>query len=125
MACAFHDLVVGPSARLVGKERMRRLMSIVAARRFPFADLVTHSFRLWEIATAYELRFQSASWRDEGGDQALTDPRAPAECRPRRGKEILGPRRRTLWFRECATVAPRPREPAEMAPRSVSRLRPA
>jgi alcohol dehydrogenase len=38
-----------------GKERMRRLMGIVAARRFPFADLVTHSFRLWEIATAYEL----------------------------------------------------------------------
>ena len=29
-----------------GKERMRRLMSIVAANRFPFRDLVTHSFRL-------------------------------------------------------------------------------
>ena len=28
-----------------GKERMRRLMSIVAANRFPFRDLVTHSFR--------------------------------------------------------------------------------
>jgi alcohol dehydrogenase len=38
-----------------GKERMRRLMNIVAARRFPFSDLVTHSFRLWEIETAYEL----------------------------------------------------------------------
>jgi alcohol dehydrogenase len=38
-----------------GKERMRRLMSIVAARRFPFSELVTHSFRLSEIEAAYEL----------------------------------------------------------------------
>jgi threonine dehydrogenase-like Zn-dependent dehydrogenase len=38
-----------------GKERMRRLMSIVAARRFPFRDLVTHTFRLAEIQTAYDL----------------------------------------------------------------------
>lgn len=38
-----------------GKERMRRLMSIVAARRFPFSDLVTHSFRLAEIEAAYDL----------------------------------------------------------------------
>ena len=28
-----------------GKERMRRLMSVVAANRFPFKDLVTHPFR--------------------------------------------------------------------------------
>jgi alcohol dehydrogenase len=38
-----------------GKERMRRLMSIVAARRFPFEQLVTHRFRLAEIEAAYDL----------------------------------------------------------------------
>jgi threonine dehydrogenase-like Zn-dependent dehydrogenase len=38
-----------------GKERMRRLMSIVAAKRFPFQDLVTHSFKLAEIEVAYDL----------------------------------------------------------------------
>jgi threonine dehydrogenase-like Zn-dependent dehydrogenase len=38
-----------------GKERMRRLMSIVAAKRFPFRELVTHPFRLDEIESAYEL----------------------------------------------------------------------
>jgi len=38
-----------------GKERMRRLMSIVAAKRFPFRDLVTHPFRLAEIEAAYDL----------------------------------------------------------------------
>jgi alcohol dehydrogenase len=38
-----------------GKERMRRLMNIVAAKRFPFRDLVTHSFKLDNIEAAYEL----------------------------------------------------------------------
>lgn len=38
-----------------GKERMRRLMSVVAAKRFPFCELVTHSFALDEIEAAYEL----------------------------------------------------------------------
>jgi threonine dehydrogenase-like Zn-dependent dehydrogenase len=38
-----------------GKERMRRLMSIVAAKRFPFRDLVTHSFKLDQIEEAYDL----------------------------------------------------------------------
>jgi len=38
-----------------GKERMRRLMSVVAAKRFPFRDLVTHPFRLAEIEAAYDL----------------------------------------------------------------------
>jgi threonine dehydrogenase-like Zn-dependent dehydrogenase len=38
-----------------GKERMRRLMSLVAARRLPFRELVTHSFSLAEIEQAYEL----------------------------------------------------------------------
>ncbi len=38
-----------------GKERMRRLMNVVRAKRFPFRDLITHSFKLDEIETAYEL----------------------------------------------------------------------
>ena len=38
-----------------GKERMRRLMSIVAAKRFPFRELVTHPFRLADIEAAYDL----------------------------------------------------------------------
>jgi threonine dehydrogenase-like Zn-dependent dehydrogenase len=38
-----------------GKERMRRLMSVVRARRFPFSELVTHSFPLDRIVEAYEL----------------------------------------------------------------------
>jgi alcohol dehydrogenase len=44
-----------------GKERMRRLMSVVRAKRFPFRELVTHSFGLAEIEAAYEL---FASQRD-------------------------------------------------------------
>jgi threonine dehydrogenase-like Zn-dependent dehydrogenase len=38
-----------------GKERMRRLMNVARARRFPFRDLVTHSFRLEDIEAAYDL----------------------------------------------------------------------
>ena len=38
-----------------GKERMRRLMSIVAAHRAPFEALVTHSFKLDQIEEAYDL----------------------------------------------------------------------
>lgn len=38
-----------------GKERMRRLMSVVRSKRFPFQDLVTHSFPLDRIVDAYEL----------------------------------------------------------------------
>jgi alcohol dehydrogenase len=38
-----------------GKERMRRLMNVVRAKRFPFRDLVTHSFPLDQIVEAYEL----------------------------------------------------------------------
>ena len=38
-----------------GKERMRRLMNVVAAKRFPFRDLVTHPFRLPDIEAAYDL----------------------------------------------------------------------
>jgi threonine dehydrogenase-like Zn-dependent dehydrogenase len=38
-----------------GKERMHRLMSVVRGKRFPFRDLVTHSFPLDKIVDAYEL----------------------------------------------------------------------
>jgi alcohol dehydrogenase len=38
-----------------GKERMRRLMSIVHAKRFPFRELVTHTFVLSQISEAYDL----------------------------------------------------------------------
>lgn len=38
-----------------GKERMRRLMSVVQANRFPFRELVTHSFPLEKIEEAYDL----------------------------------------------------------------------
>jgi alcohol dehydrogenase len=38
-----------------GKERMRRLMSVIAAQRAPFRELVTHSFALADIEAAYDL----------------------------------------------------------------------
>jgi threonine dehydrogenase-like Zn-dependent dehydrogenase len=38
-----------------GKERMRRLMNVVAARRAPFEALVTHDFRFAQIEEAYDL----------------------------------------------------------------------
>jgi threonine dehydrogenase-like Zn-dependent dehydrogenase len=38
-----------------GKERMRRLMSVIAAKRAPFRELVTHSFKLSQIEEAYDL----------------------------------------------------------------------
>ena len=38
-----------------GKERMRRLMSVVRTKRFPFHELVTHPFRLDAAEEAYDL----------------------------------------------------------------------
>ncbi len=38
-----------------GRERMRRLMNVVAARRFDPLPLLTHRFRLGEIEAAYDL----------------------------------------------------------------------
>lgn len=38
-----------------GKERMRRLMSVVRRKAFPFRSLLTHSFALDDIEAAYDL----------------------------------------------------------------------
>ena len=38
-----------------GKERMRRLMEVVRARRVDLTPLLTHSFSLEEIGEAYEI----------------------------------------------------------------------
>jgi threonine dehydrogenase-like Zn-dependent dehydrogenase len=38
-----------------GKERMRRLMSVIASRRVDLGPLVTHRFKLDDIEAAYEL----------------------------------------------------------------------
>jgi threonine dehydrogenase-like Zn-dependent dehydrogenase len=38
-----------------GKERMRRLLTVVQSKRFPFRDLVTHDFKLSDIEAAYDL----------------------------------------------------------------------
>jgi alcohol dehydrogenase len=38
-----------------GKERMRRLMNVIASRRVNLAPMVTHRFKLDDIAAAYEL----------------------------------------------------------------------
>jgi alcohol dehydrogenase len=38
-----------------GKERMRRLMSVIAAGRIDLGDMVTHRFKLDDIETAYDL----------------------------------------------------------------------
>ena len=38
-----------------GKERMRRLMSVIASRRVDLGPLVTHRFKLDDIDAAYEL----------------------------------------------------------------------
>lgn len=38
-----------------GKERMRRLMNVVASRRVDLSPLVTHRLRLEEIEPAYDL----------------------------------------------------------------------
>ncbi len=50
---------------------MRRLMSIVLAKRFPFRDLVTHTFRLAQIEEAYDLFSLAARRRHEGRPPAL------------------------------------------------------
>ena len=69
-----------------GKERMRRLMSIVAAKRFPFRELVTHSFKLDDIEAAYDLFANQRDGVHEGRDPAVTrrQPANDAATRPTR-----------------------------------------
>lgn len=55
MAAGLGDHTIRTTLCPGGKERMRRLMAIVAARRFPFEDLVTHRFPLTQIEEAYDL----------------------------------------------------------------------
>ena len=53
-AAGLGDLSIVTTLCPGGKERMRRLMSIVAAQRAPFRELVTHSYKLGEIDRAYD-----------------------------------------------------------------------
>jgi len=55
MAAGLGDHTVRTTLCPGGKERMRRLMSLVGAKRFPFRELVTHSFPLANIEEAYDL----------------------------------------------------------------------
>jgi threonine dehydrogenase-like Zn-dependent dehydrogenase len=55
MAAGLGDHTIVTTLCPGGKERMRRLMSIVQARRAPFESLITHSFSLDQIEEAYDL----------------------------------------------------------------------
>lgn len=55
LAAGLGDHTIVTSLCPGGKERMRRLMNVVAAKRLPFRDLVTHWFPLDRIEDAYEL----------------------------------------------------------------------
>jgi threonine dehydrogenase-like Zn-dependent dehydrogenase len=55
MAAGLGDHTIKTTLCPGGKERMRRLMSVVKAKRFPFYELVTHSFALENIEAAYDL----------------------------------------------------------------------
>jgi len=54
-AAGLGDITVVTTLCPGGKERMRRLMAVIGAKRAPFRDLVTHSFRLADIEAAYDL----------------------------------------------------------------------
>jgi alcohol dehydrogenase len=55
MAAGLGDHTVVTTLCPGGKERMRRLMSVVASGRFSPRPLITHSFRLDQIEEAYDL----------------------------------------------------------------------
>ncbi len=52
---SFGDYEIVTTLRPGGKERMRRLMSMVQTKRFDPAPLLTHSFTLDQIVEAYDL----------------------------------------------------------------------
>gem|GEM_PF-3101699 len=58
--CSIHEQHIGDYKIVTtlcpgGKERMRRLMSMVQTKRFDPTPLLTHSFRLDQIVEAYDL----------------------------------------------------------------------
>jgi alcohol dehydrogenase len=55
MAAGLGDHTVVTTLCPGGKERMRRLMNVVASGRFSPRPLITHSFRLAQIEEAYDL----------------------------------------------------------------------
>jgi threonine dehydrogenase-like Zn-dependent dehydrogenase len=54
-AAGLGDLTIVTTLCPGGKERMRRLMSVIEARRVDLKPLVTHRFKLDDIEAAYEL----------------------------------------------------------------------
>ena len=54
-----------------GKERMRRLMSMVQSKRFDPTPLLTHSFRLDQIVEAYDVFGSRRDGVLKGGHQAV------------------------------------------------------
>jgi alcohol dehydrogenase len=54
-AAGLGDLTIVSTLCPGGKERMRRLINVAASKKFPFRDLITHSFKLADIETAYDL----------------------------------------------------------------------
>ena len=54
-AAGLSDLKIVTTLCPGGKERMRRLMSVIAARRLDLKPLVTHRFKLDQIEAAYDL----------------------------------------------------------------------
>jgi len=54
-----------------GKERMRRLLSLVQSGRFDPTPLITHRFSLDEIPQAYQLFRRTLGWGAQGGNQTV------------------------------------------------------
>jgi threonine dehydrogenase-like Zn-dependent dehydrogenase len=71
-----------------GKERMRRLMEVIAAGRLDTRPLVTHRFQARSDRGSLRAVLQPARWRAQGGDHALMQSAARvgmsrATCRHR------------------------------------------
>ena len=70
-----------------GKERIRRLMAMVANRRMDLTPLVTHAFALDDIADAYNLFSRQG---DRVMKVALFPNGIPAERRAGRAEAVIG-----------------------------------